>query len=133
MSDSGDDGVRNAGYADLVDAIADGEGYYLSCANGHGSLPPRHACPDCGSQELDKQLLPETGEIETFTVIYTTTPTFADDTPYVTAIANFGPVRLTGQMYEPDPDSIEIGMTVSPDIVETASTGDRVIVYKPRL
>ena len=28
------------GYADLLDAIADGEGYYIECENGYGSLPP---------------------------------------------------------------------------------------------
>lgn len=129
MSDNGE--VRDAGYADLVDAIAEGEGYYLNCANGHGSLPPRHACPDCGSQELDRQSLPETGEIETFTVVHATTPAFADDTPYVTAVVDFGPVRLTGLVDEPAPDSIETGMTVTPDIRKTETTGDRVIIFDP--
>jgi uncharacterized OB-fold protein len=121
-------GARDAGYDDLVDAIAEGEGYYLNCANGHGSLPPRHACPDCGSQELDEQPLPETGEIETFTVVYATTPDFADDTPYVTAVVDFGPVRLTGQVLEQD-DSVETGMTVTVNIAETETTGDRMIVF----
>ena len=130
MSDNGE--VRDAGYADLVDAIAEGEGYYLNCANGHGSLPPRHVCPDCGSQELSEEPLPNTGEIETFTVVYATTPAFVDDTPYVTAIATFGPVRLTGQMYGLDPESVETGMTVTPDIAETETTGDRVIAFNPR-
>lgn len=129
MSDSDGDEIRDAGYADLVDAIAEGQGYYLNCANGHGSLPPRHACPDCGSQELNEQPLPENGVIETFTVVHSTTPAFADDTPYVTAIVDFGPVRLTGQIYELAPDSVETGMTVTPDIAKTGTTGDRVIVF----
>ena len=124
--------ARDAGYDDLVDAIAEGEGYYLNCANGHGSLPPRHACPDCGSQELDEQPLPETGEIETFTVVHATTPAFAEDTPYVTAVVDFGPVRLTGQVLEQDTDSVETGMTVTPDIAETETTGDRLIVFDPQ-
>jgi uncharacterized OB-fold protein len=132
MSDSDNGEVRDAGYADLVDAITEGEGYYLNCANGHGSLPPRHACPDCGSQELDEEPLPETGEIETFTVIYASTPAFAGDTPYVTAVVDFGPVRLTGQIHELNPDSVETGMTVTLDIAETETTGDRVIVFDPQ-
>jgi uncharacterized OB-fold protein len=131
VSDSNDDEVRNAGYADLVDAIAEDDGYYLNCANSHGSLPPRHACPDCGSQELSEQPLPETGEIETFTLVHATTPAFADDAPYVTAIVDLGPVRLTGQIYELDPDSVETGMTVTPGVAETETTGDRVIVFNP--
>jgi uncharacterized OB-fold protein len=126
------DDVRDAGYDDLVDAIAEGEGYYLNCANRHGSLPPRHACPDCGSQELDEQPLPETGEIETFTVIHATTPAFTDDTPYITAVVDFGPVRLTGQVLEQDADSAEIGMTVSPNISKAETTGDRMIVFDPQ-
>jgi uncharacterized OB-fold protein len=124
--------ARDAGYDDLVDAIDEGEGYYLNCANGHGSLPPRHACPNCGSQELDEQPLPESGEIETFTVIHATTPAFADDTPYITAVVDFGPVRLTGQVSEQDADSIETGMTVTPDIAETETTSDRLIVFDPQ-
>lgn len=131
MNDSDIGEVRDAGYAALVDAIAKGEGYYLNCANGHGSLPPRHACPDCGSQELDEEPLPNSGEIETFTVIYASTPAFTDDTPYVTAVVDFGPVRLTGQVLELDPDSVETGTTVTPDIGETETTEDRVIVFKP--
>jgi uncharacterized OB-fold protein len=130
MSDTED--VRDAGYDDLVDAIADGEGYYLNCENGHGSLPPRHICPDCGSQDLSEQPLPETGEIETFTVIHATTPGFIDDAPYVTAVVNFESVRLTGQVHGLDHDSVETGTTVTPDIAETETTGDRVIVFHPQ-
>ena len=55
--------VRDAGYADLLDAIADGEGYYIECENGHGSLPPRHVCPECASQELTQERLPDSSEI----------------------------------------------------------------------
>jgi uncharacterized OB-fold protein len=125
-------GVRDAGYADLVDALADGEGYYIECENGHGSLPPRHVCPECGSQELTEQSLPESGEVETFTVIYASTPDFSDDTPYVTAVVNFGPVQLTGQVRELDPEAVETGLTVTPDVVETETTGDRMIGFRPR-
>jgi uncharacterized OB-fold protein len=122
--------VQDAGYADLVDAIAEGEGYYVECENGHGTLPPRHVCPKCGSQELSEQSLPESGEIETFTVIHATTPAFSDDTPYVTVVVNFGPVQMTGQVRGQDPDSVETGMTVTPDVVETETTGDRLIGFQ---
>jgi uncharacterized OB-fold protein len=124
--------VRDAGYADLVDALAEGEGYYIECENGHGTMPPRHVCPECGSRELDEQSLPESGEIETFTVLHATTPAFSDDTPYVTAVVDFGPVGLTGQVRGVDPESVETGMTVTPDIVETETTGDRMIGFRPQ-
>ena len=51
------------GYADLLDAIADGEGYYIECENGYGSLPPHHVCPECGSQELTQERLLDSSEI----------------------------------------------------------------------
>jgi uncharacterized OB-fold protein len=124
--------VRDAGYADLVDALAAGEGYYIECENGHGTMPPRHVCPECGSRGLDEQPLPESGEIETFTVLHATTPAFSDDTPYVTAVVDFGPVGLTGQVRGVEPESVETGMTVTPDIVETETTGDRMIGFRPQ-
>lgn len=123
--------VRDAGYADLVDAIADGDGYYIECKNGHGTLPPRHVCPECGSQELADQPLPESGEIETFTVIHASTPAFSDDTPYVTAVVSFGSVQLTGQVRGLNPNSVETGLTVTPEITETETTGERLIGFQP--
>jgi uncharacterized OB-fold protein len=122
--------VRDAGYADLLDAIADGEGYYIECENGHGSLPPRHVCPECASQELTQERLPDSGEIETLTVIHATTPAFSDDTPYVTAVVDFGPIELTGRVPEADPESIETGLTVTPTIGESETTGDRSIAFR---
>jgi uncharacterized OB-fold protein len=122
----------DAGYADLVDAIADGEGYYIACENGHGSLPPRHACPECGSRKLAEQPLPDSGTIETYTVIHATTPAFSDDTPYVTAVMDFGPIQLTGQVRGIEPGSVETGLTMTPAIVETKTTGERLIGFQPR-
>src|SRR6056297_1929720 len=36
-----DTDYHDEGYDDWLDAIEDGDGYYLECENGHGSLPPR--------------------------------------------------------------------------------------------
>ena len=126
------DGARNAGYDDWLDAVEDGEGYFLKCENGHGSLPPRRACPTCGSQALVEEPLPGSGEIETFTVIRVATPDFTEDTPYVTAVASFDPARLTGQIRGAEIDEVEVGMTVAADVGRTATTGERVLVFEPR-
>lgn len=126
------DGARNAGYDDWLDAVADGEAFFLKCENGHGSLPPRRACPKCGSQALAEEPLPESGDIETFTVVRVGTPNFTEDTPYATAVASFGPARLTGQVRGVDIDEVEVGMTVSADVGRTATTGDRILVFEPR-
>jgi uncharacterized OB-fold protein len=58
-------------------------------------------------------------------------PQFADDAPYVTAIVDFGPVRLTGVVRgtdeEPGP-----GFVVGVDVEETTTEGERVVTFRPR-
>ena len=122
--------VRDAGYDDWLDAVADGEAYFLACADGHGWLPPRRVCPACGGA-LDREPLAEPGTVETYTVVHVTTPQLADDTPYVTAIAGFGPVRLTGFLRGVEPGALETGLAVSPGVEETETTGGRALVLRP--
>ena len=122
-----DRSVRDEGYDDFLDAVAAGEGFYLECPEGHGSLPPRRACPQCGATDLAEEPLPATGEIESYTTIHVATPEFADDAPYVTALVDFGPVRVTG-MLRGDGENLETGATVAPDVGETETTGERVLL-----
>lgn len=131
MTGDGGDGVRDAGFDDFLDALADGDGYYLACADGHGSLPPRRACPHCGRTDLTEEPLPETGDVATHTQVHVPTPAFADDAPYVDAVVDFGPVRLTGQVLA-DPADVEVGLPVEPGVGETATTGERLLVFEPR-
>lgn len=121
----------NAGYDEWLEAIAAGEGYYLACPNGHGSLPPRRVCPHCGSTDLDEASLPATGTVETYTIVSVPTPQLADDAPYATVIASFGPVRLTGLMWERYVDSIEVGMSVETGVGQTETRGREVLTLRP--
>ncbi|WP_396610342.1 Zn-ribbon domain-containing OB-fold protein [Haloferax sp. S1W] len=123
--------MADTGYDEWLAAIADGEGYYLACPDGHGSLPPRRACPHCGSSELTEEPLPETGDVVTFSEVHVPAPSFADEAPYVTAIASFGPVRLTGVLRDADPATVEIGMDVAADVGENATTGDTLLEFRP--
>lgn len=133
MSDSGSAGrVRDEGYDDFLDALAEGEGFYLECPEGHGWLPPRRVCPECGATDLSEVSLPESGAVETFTTVHVAAPEFVDDVPYVTAVVDFGAVRLTGQIRDVDPEDIEVGMEVAPDIGETNTAGKRVLIFRPR-
>lgn len=129
MSDT--ESVGDAGFDEFVDALADGDGYYVECANGHGSLPPRRVCPDCGSTDLADAPLPETGEVATYTKVHVPAPSFADDAPYVTAVVDFGPVRLTGHVLAPVED-VEIGQEVSVAVGETETQADPLLVFEPR-
>ena len=124
--------ARDAGYDDWLDAVADGEGYYLACENDHGWLPPRRVCPDCGSRDLSEEPLPDSGEVQTHTTVYVATPAFEADAPYVTAVARFGPVSITGLVRGVDPDAVEMGDVVGIDVGERETTGDRAVVFRPR-
>ena len=127
---SRDETPRDAGFDDWIDAVAAGEASYLTCPSGHGSLPPRRTCPVCGSPELSERPLPTPGTVETHTVVHVAGPRFVDDVPYTTAIASFGPVRLTGVLRGIDPETA-VGATVVPAIGESATTGDRLLVLRP--
>jgi uncharacterized OB-fold protein len=110
----------NAGHDEWLDAIAADEGYYLECSSGHGSLPPRRACPVCGARDIEQQQLPATGTIVTHTTVHVPTPEFDGEAPYVTVIAEFGPVRLTGLLRGTNPDAVARGQAVLPSVEEAA-------------
>jgi uncharacterized OB-fold protein len=124
--------IANTSHDEWLDALADGEGYAMRCPNGHAALPPRVVCPDCGSSDLSKERLPPTGTVETFTVVHVGAPEFAADVPYVTAIAAFGPVRLTGLLrgVEAADEAIPIGLEVEAG-VETREDGGRAVALRP--
>ena len=124
--------TRDGEYDDLLDAIEADEGYYVECDNGHGSLPPRRACPTCGSQDISEEPLPDSGEVTTYTTVTVPTPQFEDDAPYVTAIVEFGPVSITGQIIDVDPDDVEAGDVVGIGVGETVTNDERLIVFEPR-
>ncbi|MDS0277110.1 OB-fold domain-containing protein [Halomicroarcula sp. S1AR25-4] len=119
-------------YDEWLDAIEADDGYYVECANGHGWLPPRRVCPECGSRELRDEPLPDSGDIVTHTTITVATPQFEDDAPYVTAIADFGPVSVTGLVRGVDPEDVEMGAVVGIEVGERETTGDRAVVFRPR-
>lgn len=124
--------MTDRGYDEWVDALGDGAGFYLRCPEGHGSLPPRRTCPHCGAAELAETPLPEAGTVETFTEMHVAGPEFDDRTPYVTAIASFGDVRLTGVLRGASGEDAEIGLSVGVDTAENPDTGNPVVVFRPR-
>lgn len=117
---------REEGYDDLLDALESDTGYYLSCPAGHGSLPPRQVCPRCGD-ELSEETLPATGTVVTFTEVAVPTPAFAGQTPVV-LIADFGPVRLTGELLDGS-DILEVGSEVVPTVASSPG-GDRHVGFR---
>lgn len=123
--------VKSAGHDDWIDALERGEGYYLTCPNDHGSLPPRRVCPHCGSSPLSEQLLPETGTIATHTTVHVAPPAFSEDAPYVTAVVDFGPVSLTGVVRGVETADVAVGQDVTPTVGTRETDGERVVVFEP--
>ena len=123
--------ARNEGFDDFLDAAEDGEPYYLEGPEGDGSLPPRRIDPATGSRELAEKPLPETGTIVTHTQTHVAAPDFADDAPFVVAVAEFGPVKITGQMRDVDAEDIEIGQPVELGIDRSETTDERLVVFRP--
>ncbi|MFQ3474843.1 nucleic acid-binding protein [Halonotius sp. F2-221B] len=122
-----------ASYDEWLDAIAAGEGFYFESPAGVGSLPPRRVCPETGSTDLTREPLPEIGTIETYSVVHVATPGFTDDTPYISAIADFGPVRITGVVRGVDPETVDglVGDPVTVSVGTRSTTDDRVVVLSP--
>jgi len=125
--------ASNGAYDEWLDALGDGEGYALVCPEGHGSLPPRRVCPECGSATLSEERLAGTGTVETYSVVHVAGPQFADDTPYVTAVAHFGPVRITGVLrgVEPGSDAVAVGDRVAVGVEERATDGAPLVAFRP--
>ena len=122
---------QNTGYDEFLKALETGDSFYFECTSGHGMLPPQRVCPHCGDRDLERQSLPETGEILTYSTVNVPTPAFNDDAPYVTGIASFGPVRLTGIVRGADPNDIEIGTTVAATVELRETIDERTIAFRP--
>ena len=122
--------IRNAGHDDWLDAIESDDAYYLECGNGHGLLPPRRVCPHCGSRELGEEPLPDSGTVLAQTTVHVPAPSFQGDAPYTTAVAEFGNVRITGQVRGGDGDEVENGDEVEISVGETGQ-GERLVVFTP--
>lgn len=119
--------TRNEGFDDFLDALENGDPYYLEGPNGDGWLPPRQVDPATGSQDLTQKSLPTTGQILTFTKTHVAAPEFVDDAPFIVAIVDVGPVKITGQLRDADTDDIEIGQEVELG-VEKSTTEDRRLI-----
>jgi uncharacterized OB-fold protein len=122
--------MSDAGYDEWLAAIGDGDGYYLECPSGHGSLPPRRVCPHCGSAALDHADLAATGTVETYTVCHVGGPEFTEEEPYVTAIATFGDVRLTGVVRGVDPEDVAVGTSVEAAVGTNQTTGEDLLTLR---
>ena len=124
-------GSADRSYEAFCAAIEAGEGFYLECQDGHGSVPPRRVCPACGAQSLTARALPKTGTVQAQTEVHVATPAFADLAPYVSALADFDPVTLTGIVVETTLDTVEYGTEVTVGVERSDDRERPTLVFEP--
>lgn len=98
---------------------------------GEVYYPPRRVCAKCGSREFGAAILPDTGTVETFTVIRVAPSEFTDLAPYAVAIVKLddGP-RIMCQLVDAAPEEIGIGMPVKLEFRRIRADGeDGVLLY----
>ncbi len=80
---------------------------------GHISYPPRKICPVCKSGSMEKVILPEEGEIYSYTVVRVPSQGFSEFAPIPVAVVKLtNGVKLTLQVVDSEIDDIEIGKKV---------------------
>jgi len=84
-----------------------------------------------GRPSLIQEPLPEIGAVETYTVVHVAAEKFNDDTPYVSAVVDFGPVALTGILRGVDPEAVAVGDEVTVTVEPRETTDDRLVVFRP--
>jgi uncharacterized OB-fold protein len=112
MSDSDDrlDADSPLTLPGFFSALADGDLLGGVCADcGEVLLPPRPACYNCGSRNVDVEVQPETGAIFSYTAVHTPPPALEANAPYTIAVVELDSGgRLTGRV-DADYDAVEIG------------------------
>ena len=82
-----------------------------ACGTVH--FPPRRVCMECGKREFETVVLPETGTVETYTVIRVAPDEFTDLSPYAVVLVKLDDgTRLMCQLVDCDLETVEIGMPV---------------------
>ncbi len=80
---------------------------------GVAHFPPKMDCPSCLESDTEWFQLPEKGTLVTYSTVHYGPSGFEDKAPYTLAVADFGNVRVFGQISRSMPlDDIRPGMTV---------------------
>lgn len=80
---------------------------------GKTFFPPRLICDQCKSREFDPTVLPDEGEVLSYTVIHTAPSGFEDEAPYAMGVVRLGgEVQILTQIVDCEFDQIKIGTRV---------------------
>ncbi|MFB6082779.1 MAG: Zn-ribbon domain-containing OB-fold protein [Halorientalis sp.] len=94
----------------FFDALAEGDLLGGVCADcGQVLLPPRPACYNCGSRDVEVEEQPREGRVYSYTEVQTPPPALEDDAPYTIAVVELASSgRLTGRL-DVDYADVDIG------------------------
>jgi len=99
----------------------------LEC--GYVSFPPKASCPKCGSRNLVKERLPQSGRVVSYTVLNVPIKGFEEQAPLIIAIIQLGEAKILSQLTDVSPEDVYVGMEVESTIRRTAPTLDGVVPY----
>jgi len=90
-------------------------------------FPPRRVCghEGCTNREFETVVLPDEGEVETFTVIHVGPPEFGDLQPYAIGLVKLSDgTRIMSQIVDVVPETVEIGMPVRVEFRKISEEGE---------
>ena len=88
-------------------------------------FPPRVVCNSCRGRKFTATTLPKEGTLVTFTVIHVAPTGFGDEVPYAVGIIQLGEnVRITAQVVDCDPNTLNIGDKVRLEFRKVRSDGE---------
>lgn len=77
------------------------------------SFPPRLVCPSCKGKSFETVRLSDEGKLVTYSIMRSASDKFSKETPFAVGIVELSDgVRLTAQIADADPDTLDIGQRV---------------------
>lgn len=96
---------------------------------GKSFYPFRQSCPACGSDDVDRVKLPETGVVEVFSVVRSPPAEFADKAPYIVALVRLDDGTLVpAQLTDVTPEEVYEGMRVEATLRKYREQGEKGII-----
>ncbi|ELY50901.1 Zn-ribbon domain-containing OB-fold protein [Natronolimnohabitans innermongolicus] len=117
---------------EFYDNLRDGQLTTTQCRDcDEIHFPPRIVCPECTGDDLEYVDLPHEGELFAFSEVRGGLPIGLSEheVPYVVAVVDLGPVRLSGRVDGAAYSDLEIGDSVSLKIVEIDGPTDEERVF----
>ncbi len=103
-------------------------GKCTACGEVH--FPPRRVCMKCGKQEFETVVLPDTGTVETYTVIRVAPDEFTDLSPYAVAMVKLdNGTKLMSQLVDVDLEEIKIGLPVKIEFRRVRADGAAGVLF----